>query len=86
MKLYGNNRQLAEQLLETAFALLRNEGLQPANCLALVWGQLAGGIDVSPSQLHDQGALRREAGLPGEGGRDHSRCLQHNCRIDRARF
>ena len=56
MKLYANNRQLAEQLLETAFAVLRNEGLQPVDCLALVCHQLADGIDVSPAQqatLHD---------------------------------
>ena len=50
MKLYGNNRLLAEQLLETAFAILRNEGLQPADCLAIAYGQLADGIDVTPIQ------------------------------------
>ena len=55
MKLYGNNRQLAEQLLETAFSILRNEGLQPADCLASIYGQLHDGIDVSPAQ---QAALR----------------------------
>jgi hypothetical protein len=60
MKLYGNNRLLAEQLLETAFAILRNEGLQPAECLAMAYGQLTDGIDVTPVQqavLHDY--LRR---------------------------
>jgi len=56
MKLYAGNTGLAGQLLETAFAFLRNEGLQPVDCMALVYGQLAGGIDVSPAQqvaLHD---------------------------------
>jgi hypothetical protein len=56
MKLYGHNRLLVEQLLETAFAILRNEGLQPAECLAMAYGQLADGIDVTPVQraaLHD---------------------------------
>ncbi len=42
MKLYGNNRQLAAQLPETAFGILRNEGLQPADCLAVAYGLLAG--------------------------------------------
>ena len=56
MKLYGNNRQLAAQLLETAFAILRNEGLRPADCLAISYHQLADGIDVSPEEqagLHE---------------------------------
>ena len=56
MKLYANNRLLAEQLLETAFAILRNERLQPVDCLALAYGLLADGIDVNPAQqveLHD---------------------------------
>jgi len=56
MKLYADNTALARQLLETAFAILHNEGLQPVDCLALVYGQFAGGIDVSPAQqmaLHD---------------------------------
>jgi hypothetical protein len=50
MKLYAGNAGLARQLLETAFAILRNEGLQPVDCMALVYGQLTGGIDVSPAQ------------------------------------
>ena len=50
MKLYANNYQLAEQLLENVFALLRNEGLQPADCMALAYRLLADGIDVSPAQ------------------------------------
>ena len=50
MKLYADNRRLAEQLLETAFALMRNEGAEPGDCLALAYRLLADGIDVSPAQ------------------------------------
>jgi hypothetical protein len=60
MKLYAGNTALAGQLLESAFAILRNEGLQPVDCMALAYSQLAGGIDVSPAQqvaMHD--CLRR---------------------------
>ena len=60
MKLYGHNRLLVEQLMETAIAILRNEGLQPADCLAMAYGRLVDGIDVNPVQqaeLHDY--LRR---------------------------
>ena len=42
MKLYAGNTDLAGQLLETAFAILRNEGLQPVDSMALVYSQLAG--------------------------------------------
>ena len=48
MKLYADNRRLAEQLLETAFALLRNAGAEPEECLALAIGMLAGGVDDNP--------------------------------------
>ena len=47
MKLYADNKALAGQLLETAFSILRNEGLQPVDCMVMVYGQLAEGIDVS---------------------------------------
>ena len=56
MKVYASNTFLAGQLLETTFAVLRNEGLQPVDCLSMVYGQLVDGIDVSPAQqaaLHD---------------------------------
>ena len=43
MKLYADNHWLAEQLLETAFALLRNEGLQPADCLIMAWAAVVWG-------------------------------------------
>jgi len=60
VKLYGNNRLLAEQLLETAFGILRNEGLQPADCLAISYHQLADGIDVTPARhAAMQDCLRR---------------------------
>ena len=63
MKLYANNRLLAEHLLETAFAILRNEGQQPADVMALVYDLLTSGIDVTTIQqvaLHDY--LRRVLG------------------------
>ena len=56
MKLYADNKALAGQLLETAFSILRNEGLQPVDCMVMVYGQLTEGIDVSEAQnkaLHD---------------------------------
>jgi len=56
MKVYASNTFLAGHLLETAFAVLRNEGLQPVDCLSMVYGQLVDGIDISPAQqaeLHD---------------------------------
>ena len=60
MKLYGDNTVLADHLLETAFALLRNAGREPVDIMEMVYRALAEGIDVSPSQqdaLHDY--LRR---------------------------
>ena len=56
MKMYAGNTVLAGQVLETAFAILRNEGLQPVDCLSMAYGQLADGIDISTAQqvaLHD---------------------------------
>jgi hypothetical protein len=56
MKMYADNKVLAGQLLETAFALLRNEGRQPADGMALAYDLLVGGIDVTTVQqsaLHD---------------------------------
>ena len=50
MKPYADNTTLAGQLLETAFAILRNEGLQPVDCMEVVYGQLAEGVDVSKVQ------------------------------------
>jgi len=50
MKIHANNRQLAEHLLETAFAILRNAGQEPVDAMALSYGLLADGIDVSPNQ------------------------------------
>ena len=47
MKLYADNKALASQLLETAFAILRNEGLQPVDCMEMVYGQLTEGVDAS---------------------------------------
>jgi hypothetical protein len=55
MKMYADNKVLAGQLLETAFALLRNEGRQPADVMALAYNLLVGGIDVTTVQ---QSALR----------------------------
>lgn len=55
MKLYANNKILASQLLETAFTILRNEGLEPVDCMAMVHDQLIDGIDVS----HEQRAALR---------------------------
>ena len=78
MKLYAHNRQLAEQLLETAFAILRNEGLQPADCLAMAYGRLVDGIDVSPVQqaeLHDY--LRRV--LAAHDGQPPSELMGTTC-------
>lgn len=49
MKLYGDNTVLADHLLETAFALLRNAGRDPVDNMGMVYRALAGGIDVSPS-------------------------------------
>jgi hypothetical protein len=56
MKLYANNQLLAGHLLEIAFTLLRNEGRQPVDAMALAYDLLVGGIDVTKSQrvaLHD---------------------------------
>jgi len=56
MKLYANNRLLAEQLLATAIAILRNEGLGPADAMAIYYGLLAEGVDIPPGQqaeLHE---------------------------------
>ena len=56
MKMYAGNKVLAGQLLETAFAILRNEGLQPVDSMEVVYGQLAEGVDVSEAQraaMHD---------------------------------
>ena len=50
MKVYASNTVIAGQLLETAFAILRNEGLQPMDCMVMVCGQLTDGIDVSEAQ------------------------------------
>lgn len=47
IKIYGNNRILAQQLLETAFSLLRNEGQSPAAIIAIAYDSLAKGVDVS---------------------------------------
>ena len=60
MKLYGDNTVLADHLLETAFALLRNAGREPVDNMGMVYRALASGIDISRSQqdaLHDY--LRR---------------------------
>jgi len=49
MKVYASNTFLAGHLLETAFAVLRNEGLQPVDCLSMVsW--LMASILVLPSK------------------------------------
>ena len=56
MKLYGDNTVLVGQLLETAFALLRNAGREPVDILGMVYCSLADGLDVSPRQregLHE---------------------------------
>jgi hypothetical protein len=56
MKIYANNQLLAGHLLEVAFTLLRNEGRQPVDAMALAYDLLIGGIDVTKSQrvaLHD---------------------------------
>ena len=50
MKLYANNQLLSEYLLETAFAILRNEGLQPVDVMALAYDLLVGGIDTTATQ------------------------------------
>jgi len=50
MKLYADNTVLAGHLLEAAFAILRNEGLQPVDCMVMVYGQLTGGVDVNEAQ------------------------------------
>ena len=56
MKLYASNQLLSEYLLETAFAILRNEGLQPVDVMALTYDLLVGGVDTTTTQkvrLHD---------------------------------
>jgi hypothetical protein len=56
MKLHANNRLLAEHLLATAFAILRNEALGPAGSMAAAYRLLTDGIDIAPNQqveLHD---------------------------------
>ena len=50
MKMYADNKVLAGQLLETAFAILHNEGRQPADIMALAYDLLVGGIDVTTVQ------------------------------------
>jgi hypothetical protein len=50
MKFYENNKQSAEQLLEIAFAILRNEGQQPVVSIALVYKLLTRDIDVTTTQ------------------------------------
>jgi len=60
MKTYANNEVLAGQLLETAFAILRNEGLQPVDCMEMVYGQLTEGIDVSDAHRASLRSYLRE--------------------------
>ena len=50
MKLYANNQLLSEYLLKTAFAILRNEGRQPVDVMALAYDLLVGGIDITATQ------------------------------------
>lgn len=50
MKIYADNKQSAEQLLEIAFTILRNEGQQPVHSIALVYKLLTRDIDVTTTQ------------------------------------
>ena len=50
MKLYANNGLLAEYQLDIAFAILRNEGRQPVDAMALAYDLLVGGIDTTTTQ------------------------------------
>ena len=56
MKIYADNSILAQQLLEVAFGLMRNEGQQPAEIMKVVYQSLTSAIDVSDEDqeaLHD---------------------------------
>ena len=69
MKVYADNQELAGQLLEIAFSILHNEGLQPVNCMEMVYSKLMDGVDVSKvkraallyylKQVVDEAAARR---------------------------
>jgi len=54
MKIYADNTILAQQLLEIAFALMRNERQRPAEMMKVVYQLLTSTIDVS---YEDQKAL-----------------------------
>ena len=80
MRLYANNYLLAEQLLATAFAILSNEGLEPADAMETSYRLLTGGIDTAPArqaELHEY--LRQvltdydhqSPASPAACGRDH---------------
>ena len=80
MKLYANNHLLAEQLLATAFALLRNEGLGPADAMETSYRLLTGGIDITPAQQAELHEYLRQVladydhqslASPAAFGRDH---------------
>ena len=56
MKIYASNPILAQQLLETAFGLMRNEKQRPADIMEVVYQLLTSSIDVGDKDqdaLHD---------------------------------